>query len=468
MHFSFHFKEMSHKCYRRLFTVGMSFVLAFTMMMPTAGLAADKGVTTVRVVLRKSASKTSTALQTLPEDESITILGTSGSWYRVRFGKYTGYIMKKYVKKTTSSSSTSSSSGSSKTSTSKNAKIKALGTAPGPMRIGDKNSDVKKLQQALDILGYYNGKIDSDYGKGTTAAVKAYQADHKLTADGVAGRNTVKSIFGSCAATSKNAALNSTSSSKTTAGSSNKTTAKKTTNSKYKTVNSLSEIGSVPSPTRKGSSGTNVVKLQQALECLGYYTGAIDGDYGDGTVAAVKRFQKNRGMNADGIAGPVTIDILFDGVGKSSSTGNKTSSTTNKKTYKTETLSWFGDNVTKVIPKNARFTIKDVYTGKTFEAIRWSGYNHIDAEPRTAADTKTMKSIYGGSWSWARRPILILYKGHVYAASMNGMPHGTSTIGNNNFAGHFCIHFKNSKTHETKRVDPDHQNAVNRASRSSW
>ena len=128
----------------------------------------------------------------------------------------------------------------------------------------------------VTILGYYNGKIDSDYGKGTTAAVKAYQADHKLTADGVAGRNTVKSIFGSCAATSKNTTLNSTSSSKTTAGSSNKTTAKKTTNSKYKTVNSLSEIGSVPSPTRKGSSGTNVVKLQQALECLGYYTGAID------------------------------------------------------------------------------------------------------------------------------------------------------------------------------------------------
>lgn len=454
MHFSF--KEMSHKCYRRLAAAGMCFVLVFTMMMPSAGLAADKGVTTDRVVLRKSASKTSTALQTLPEDEDITILGTSGSWYRVRYGNYTGYIMKKYVKKTASTSSSSSSSSSSNGS--KTQKIKALGAAPGPMRIGDKNSDVKKLQQALDILGYYNGRIDSDYGKGTTAAVKAYQKDHRLTADGVAGRNTVKSIFGSCADTSKNPVLNGTSSS---SGSSSDTSGgNKPNNSKYKTVDSISEIGKAPSPTRKGSKGINVVKLQQALECLGYYSGNIDGDYGEGTVAAVKRFQKKRGTSADGIAGPVTIKLLFEGAGNTSTGSNKT--------YKTETLSWFSDKVTKVIPKNARFTIKDVYTGKTFEVIRWSGYNHIDAEPRTAADTKTMKSIYGGSWSWNRRPILILYKGHVYAASMNGMPHGTSTIGNNNFAGHFCIHFKNSKTHETNRVDSDHQKAVNRASRATW
>lgn len=442
--------EILRKHCRRMLSALICFVLLSVMMIPFTALAADKGVTTDRVVLRKSASKTSTILQTLPKNETITILGTSGSWYRVRYGNYTGYMMKKYVKQTTSANTSKTGATNNQTS-----RIKALGTAPGPMRIGDKNSDVKKLQQALDILGYYNGKIDSDYGKGTTAAVKAYQADHKLTADGVAGRNTVRSIFGSCASTSKSSSLNNTSATKTNA---QKTT---TTASKYKTVDTIAQIGKAPSPTRKGSSGTNVVKLQQALECLGYYYGAIDGSYGEGTVAAVKRFQKNRGMNADGIAGSATISVLFG-------TQNKASATTAKKTYKTETLSWFKDNVTRVIPKGARFTIKDVYTGKTFQAVRWSGYNHIDAEPRTASDTKTMKSIYGGAWSWRRRPILILYNGHVYAASMNGMPHGTSTISGNNFAGHFCIHFKNSKTHETSRVDAEHQNAVNRASNASW
>ena len=50
---------------------------------------------------------------------------------------------------------------------------------------------------------------------------------------------------------------------------------------------------------------------------------------------------------------------------------------------------------------------------------------------------------------------------------MNGMPHGTSTI-DNDFGGHFCIHFKNSKTHGTDRVDPDHQKCVTTASKASW
>ena len=50
---------------------------------------------------------------------------------------------------------------------------------------------------------------------------------------------------------------------------------------------------------------------------------------------------------------------------------------------------------------------------------------------------------------------------------MNGMPHGTTTI-SNNFDGHFCIHFKNSKTHGTDKVDSEHQNCVNKAANATW
>ena len=74
-----------------------------------------------------------------------------------------------------------------------------------------------------------------------------------------------------------------------------------------------------------------------------------------------------------------------------------------------------------------------------------------------------MKSIYGGSWSWDRRAILVKYNGHVYAASMNGMPHEDDTISDNDFDGHFCIHFTGSKTHGTQRVDEDHQSCVQTA-----
>lgn len=430
---------------RQVFCAALALAVALSCMaLPRAALAADTGVTNAKVVLRKEADKESSALQTVPEGEEVDILGKSGDWYKVRYGNFTGYMMKKYVTQSPSAAAAAAAS------------IKALGSAPGIMRIGDENSDVKKLQQALDILGYYDGKIDGIYGDGTTQAVTQYQKDEGLEADGYAGTSTVTSIFGSCSKTSMTTQPEPGS---TASGS---TSSSSSSSSKYPTVSSISEIGSAPGTSREGDSGSNVVKLQQALECLGYYDGAIDGVYGEGTVSAVKQFQKKRNMKDDGIAGSSTIRVLFGSVGSSSS------SSSSSKTYETEVLDWFEDEVTKVIPKNARFTIKDVKTSKTFEVVRWSGYNHIDAEPRTAEDTATMKSIYGGEWSWSRRAILILYNGHVYAASMNGMPHGTTTISSNNFDGHFCIHFKNSKTHESDKVDPDHQAAVTTASKATW
>ena len=423
------------------------------VLFPKIAQAAE-GKTNARVVLRKEASKESKALHTLYAGEEIELISTTGEWYKVRYGKYTGYVMKKYVKAAGSVPSSSKVTSSSKTSSaSVSSKIKALGSVPGIMRPGDNNSDVTKLQQALQILGYYNGKIDGDYGSGTLAAVKAYQKAKKLTSDGYAGERTVKSIFGSCNPTSltKQAKPGSASDAPS------QTPKKETVKSKYPTVKSIAEIGSTPATSRKGDSGSKVVKLQQALECLGYYDGAIDGDYGDGTYKAVKKFQQKRGMKADGVAGASTIRVLF----------GENASNVSSASYKTEVLDWYKDNVSRVIPKGARFTVKDIGTGKTFEMVRWSGGDHMDSEPRTDKDTETIKAIYGGSYSWRRRPILIKYNGHVYAASMNGMPHGTNTI-ENEFDGHLCIHFKNSKTHGTDVVDPDHQNAVNKASKYSW
>ena len=350
-----------NKTYMRLICGLLCALLTISsLMIPESANAASEGVTNAKVVLRKEANTESKALQTLYAGEDIEILSTSGDWYKVRYGKYTGYVMKKYVK--TSSSSSSSSSKSSSSSSSVSSKIKALGSAPGIMRVGDENSDVKKLQQALEILGYYNGKIDGIYGNGTTAAVKAYQKAKGLSADGYAGERTVKSIFGSCNSKSLTTqAAPGSSKSSSSSGNTSSTTAK----SKYPTVNSIAEIGSAPATSRKGDSGTKVVKLQQALECLGYYDGAIDGDYGNGTYNAVKKFQQKRGMKADGVAGTSTIRVLFgeDAANTSSSSSSSSSSTT----YKTEVLDWYADNVSKVIPKGARFTVKDIGTGKTFE-----------------------------------------------------------------------------------------------------
>jgi peptidoglycan hydrolase-like protein with peptidoglycan-binding domain len=46
--------------------------------------------------------------------------------------------------------------------------------------------------------------------------------------------------------------------------------------------------------------------VQIALKNAGYYKGNIDGKVGSGTKAAISRFQRDRGLKADGIVGKKT------------------------------------------------------------------------------------------------------------------------------------------------------------------
>ena len=309
----------------------------FLMLMASTALAAEGTVNTKSLVLRKSASKNSKALQTLDKGDRLEVLSSTGDWYRVSYGKYTGYVMKKYVKVSGKVEEKESSTNNAASKEESNTTVEDLGDAPGTSRPGDRGGDVKKLQQALKAKGLYSGKIDGIYGKGTTAAVRDFQRKYGLSRDGIAGKVTIRTLFGEPAA------------------------------------------------------------------------------------------------DADAL--------------------------------KTQSLKWFSN--TGTIPRGATVTIKDCYTGKTFNAVRWSGSNHMDTEPASKADANTIREIYGGSYSWKRRPILVKYDGKVYAASMNGMPHGTSTI-SNGFDGHFCVHFTGSKTHETDKVDADHQNCVETAMKYSW
>ena len=215
-----------------------------------------------------------------------------------------------------------------------------------------------------------------------------------------------------------------------------------------------------------GDSGSAVKTVQKYLKKLGYYTGSLDGDYGNGTKTAVKNFQKRNGLSVTGKVNSKTLSLLKSSKAKKATASDAAGDASSKTASGTEMPNWFkgGSNL---IPHHATFTVKDIKTGKTFKVKRWTGYNHMDCEPLTAADTKIMKSIYG-HWSWRRRAILVRYNGHVYAASMNGMPHGTSTISKNNFDGHFCIHFYKSKTHGSGKVDSAHQNCVKTAAKHSW
>jgi len=74
---------------------------------------------------------------------------------------------------------------------------------------------------------------------------------------------------------------------------------------------------------KQGSQGQAVRDIQRVLKNQGLYTGAIDGIYGSKTTAAVKAFQRNVGIKADGICGPVTLKYL--GLQKYSSGGGSSS-----------------------------------------------------------------------------------------------------------------------------------------------
>ena len=65
------------------------------------------------------------------------------------------------------------------------------------LKYGSKGSEVKTLQEALIKAGYSVGSSGADgiLGKGTESAIKKYQKDKGLTVDGIAGKNTLGSLY---------------------------------------------------------------------------------------------------------------------------------------------------------------------------------------------------------------------------------------------------------------------------------
>ena len=65
---------------------------------------------------------------------------------------------------------------------------------------------------------------------------------------------------------------------------------------------------------RVGSSGSQVLALQQRLTSLGYWLGKVDGHFGDLTRQAVVAIQKVAGLSRDGICGSVTWSRVDAGI----------------------------------------------------------------------------------------------------------------------------------------------------------
>lgn len=224
---------------------------------------------------------------------------------------------------------------------------------------------------------------------------------------------------------------------------------------------------------RLGSTGAEVTRLQTELVSLGFLPAAgITGDYTSDTVEAVKSYQRAAGgLIADGVAGPSTQHKLYNTVPEGTYTPGGGGSTVNPVIYPVEKVDWVTGEVERVWGRGETAIITDVKTRISFQARRWAGGTHIDAEPLTAADTAAMNKIYGVKTSqeileknlYERRPLWVTIDGRTFAASLYGVPHNYpdgDTIRDNDFSGQFCVHFLNSRVHRTEVIDADHMKAV--------
>jgi peptidoglycan hydrolase-like protein with peptidoglycan-binding domain len=125
---------------------------------------------------------------------------------------------------------------------------------------GDRGAAVRRAQNRLNMRGYDPGPLDGLFGNKTHRAVKRYQGDRDLTVDGIVGPNSWARLD--------------------------------------------------PPTIARGASGSAVRLLQRLLTDFGYDPGAVDGEFGANTEAAVKRFQDDFLLSADGVVGPETWGFL--------------------------------------------------------------------------------------------------------------------------------------------------------------
>lgn len=73
-------------------------------------------------------------------------------------------------------------------------------------KYGSRGEEVKEIQRRLKNWDYYNGSVDGIYGSQTKAAVIKFQKKNGLTADGIAGKNTLAKmgIYGKSNSNSSN------------------------------------------------------------------------------------------------------------------------------------------------------------------------------------------------------------------------------------------------------------------------
>jgi peptidoglycan hydrolase-like protein with peptidoglycan-binding domain len=155
------------------------------------------------------------------------------------------------------------------------------------LRPGDKGDAVKALQQLLRKAGFKT-TADGQYGTGTVQTVRRFQRAARLKVSGVATRTTLRAL---ARAASGEAAINR----------SGGYDVRSTGPSNHHLGDRI--------PLTRGMSGHDVKILQDFLRRAGFRA-SIDGEFGAGTLRAVKTFEEDQQREADGVVDAADIDLL--------------------------------------------------------------------------------------------------------------------------------------------------------------
>lgn len=346
-------------------------------------------------------------------------------------------------------SSSSSSSGSSSSSSSSSSN--AAANSSGLLKYGVRSDAVRTLQQNLKTLGYYDGSVTGNFGRLTKEAVYNFQKANGLSADGVAGAKTLSSISGKLSG-------NSSSGNSSSSGSSNSNS--NSSGSDSSTLLNTSVM------LQQGSSSSEVLKLQNMLASLGFYTGNKTGNFGALTADAVMAYQKSKGLTADGIAGKKTLAAInADYSGKGSTSAGTTNGTTAPSTQTAGNVIYENFYNWRRNYANGEYcTVYDFSTGYSWKLRIMTKDAHMDAEPATAEDTAIMLKAFGGKTTWTPKAVWVTFSdGKTYIGSTHDVPHSPQHLSNNNFNGHLCVHFPISME-KAQSIGPyatSHQEAIN-------
>ena len=139
-----------------------------------------------------------------------------------------------------------------------------------PLRRGDTGEAVRDLQRRLALIGYSTGGDHQDFGTATETSLRQFQSDRGLVVDGICGSQSWNAL-----------------------------------------VEADHRLGDrllyYRAPMMRGD---DVAELQRRLGQLGFDAHWIDGILGPRTQAAIRQFQQNVGLPADGVVGRSTVEAL--------------------------------------------------------------------------------------------------------------------------------------------------------------